>query len=584
MTMLRAMAVAAVALAASAPTVTTGPVTAVGPTTATVAGTVNPNGAATTWHVDYGTSTGYGSSTPSVSVGSGTSATAVSADLTGLKAGTTYHYRFVATNGSGTAQGADGLLTTTAAPQAVTGSASSVTTSSATLNGTVNPNGRATTWYFEYGTSTGYGSKTPVKDAGLGTSAVNVSASLTGLGTGRTYHYRLVAVSDAGTGTGSDQAFVTTTAPIATTDPASSVGDTSARLNGRVTPNGASTTWYFEYGTTTGYGSKTSSKSAGSGTGSTSVNATVSNLTPGTTYHFRLVATSASGTATAGDQTFTTSGLPVVHTGPATNVGAANATLTGTVDRAGRSTTWYFEYGTNTSYGTRTSRTNASSSAGAQPVSVTVSNLAPGTTYHFRLVATNGSGTVTGSDVTFATVAPTVTLSIRRGVVSFGHEVVLSGAVSTRLANRTVTIYAQRHDQSSFASLGSVLTRSDGTWSLTLRPAIGALYKAMCDGGVSPIRTIAVRPAVSLRAITKQRFTTHVSAGRSFAGRVVQLQRRVNARWRTIARLRLNRYSSATFHPHLPRGRSTLRIALSVNQAGAGFLAGFSRTISYRVR
>jgi hypothetical protein len=584
MAMLRAMAVVAVALAASAPAVTTGPVTAIGPTTATVTGTVSPNGAATTWHVEYGTTTSYGSATASISVGSGTSATVVSANLTGLKAGTTYHYRVVATNSAGTTHGSDGILTTSAAPQAVTGSATSVTTSSATLNGTVNPNGRATTWYFEYGTSTSYGSKTPAKDAGLGTSATNVSASVAGLATGRTYHYRLVAASDAGTSTGSDHTFVTATAPVATTSAASSIGDTSARLNGKVTPNGASTTWYFEYGTTTSYGSKTSSKSAGSGTDSTSVSSTVSNLTRGTTYHFRLVATSASGTATGGDQSFTTSGPPVVHTGSASNVGSGNATLNGTVDRNGHATSWYFEYGTNTSYGTRTSRTNASSSPGAQPVSVTVSNLTPGTTYHFRLVATNGSGTVAGSDATFTTFAPTLTLSSTSSVVSFGHEVTLSGSLSTRLPNRTVTLYAKRHDQSSFTSIGTVLTRSDGAWSMTLRPSIGALYKAVSDGGVSAVRAIAVRPAVSLRVLTRQRFTSHVSAGRSFAGRVVQLQRRAHSRWRTIARARLNRYSSAMFHPQLPRGRSTLRIAMSINQAGAGFLAGFSRKISYRAR
>jgi len=204
--------------------------------------------------------------------------------------------------------------------------------------------------------------------------------------------------------------------------------------------------------------------------------------------------------------------------------------------------------------------------------------------YHFRLVATSGSGAVTGSDATFTTPAPTLTLSTTSAIVSFGHAVTISGTLSTRIANRTVTVYVQRHDQSSFVSLATVLTRSDGTWSMTLRPSIGALYKAACDGGVSPVRTIAVRPSVSLRVLTKQRFTTHVSGGRSFAGRVVQLQRRVHQHWQTIARAPLNRYSSAVFHPQLPPGRSTLRVAMSVNQAGAGFLAGFSRAISYRVR
>jgi len=94
---------------------------AVGPTTATVSGSVNPNGTATTWHVEYGTTTSYGTPTAGVSAGSGTASVAVSQTLTGLTPGTSYHYRIVATSTAGTGHGADGLLTTSAAPQVVTG-------------------------------------------------------------------------------------------------------------------------------------------------------------------------------------------------------------------------------------------------------------------------------------------------------------------------------------------------------------------------------------------------------------------------------------------------------------------------------
>jgi hypothetical protein len=210
--------------AAATPSAITGPVTSVGPTTATATGTVNPNGQATTWYVEYGTSTSYGTKTPNVSAGSGTANTAVSASLTGLTAGTTYHYRVVATNTSGTARGSDGIFTTSAGPIAVTGSATNVTTTSATLNGTVDPNGRATTWYFEYGTSTSYGSKTAEKSAGSGTSTAGVAAPVSALTRGRLYHYRLVASSDAGTSRGADQTFSMTTAPSAVTGSASSIG------------------------------------------------------------------------------------------------------------------------------------------------------------------------------------------------------------------------------------------------------------------------------------------------------------------------------------------------------------------------
>ncbi len=110
-------------------------------------------------------------------------------------------------------------------PTVNTGSATSVTSSSATLNGTVNPNGASTTYYFEYGTS--YGSTTTETDAGSGTEEVSVSADLTGLSEGTTYHFRLVATNSAGTNYGDDTTFTTTTTPptVSSTNPANDATD-----------------------------------------------------------------------------------------------------------------------------------------------------------------------------------------------------------------------------------------------------------------------------------------------------------------------------------------------------------------------
>jgi hypothetical protein len=429
------------AAVAATPSAITGPVTSVGPTTATATGTVNPNGQATSWYVEYGTSTSYGTKTANVSAGSGTANAGVSASLTGLTAGTTYHYRVVATNSSGTARGSDGIFTTSAGPVAVTGSATSVTTTSATLNGTVDPNGRATTWYFEYGTSTSYGSKTAEKSAGSGTSTTGVAGPVSGLTRGRLYHYRLVATSDAGTSRGADQSFSTITAPTAVTGAASSIGLTSAKLNGTVTANGQATSWYFEYGTSTSYGSKTPAKSAGSGTSAVKVTASLTGLRRTTTYHYRLVATNASGTTVGGDRTFSTALPPSVRTGSVQNVGATTVTLTGAVDRRGRATNWYFEYGTSTSYGSRTSARSAPSGAGARNVAASVTGLTPGTTYHYRLIAVSDAGTGRGADATFATVG--VTLATPASQVVYGRGVTLSGSVPVMRAGETVTVFAQ---------------------------------------------------------------------------------------------------------------------------------------------
>jgi len=417
----------ALGAAAAAPTALTGPVNSVGGTTATLTGTVNPGGAATDWWFEYGTSTSYGSKTATTTTGSGSSNIAVNASLTGLSAATTYHYRLVAKNGSGTSNGADGVFTTASPPVVVTTAATGVGPTTATLGGTVNPNGQATSWFLEYGTSTSYGSKTATANAGSGTASTAVSVAVSGLTTGRTYHFRLVATNSAGTTHGGDVTFVTAQAPSASTSAASSVTATGARLNGSVDPNGRTTTYYFEYGTTTTYGTKTSTSSAGSGTSATSVFKTVSGLKGGTTYHFRVVATSDAGTVTGADRAFTTLSPPLVNTGAADTIGATSARLSASVNPVGRSTTWYFEYGTTTSYGSRTASTSAGSGTSALTVYAVPTNLRAGVTYHFRVVATNNVGTSRGGDSVFTTTgAPAVatgpvtftTLSLRSAEVN----------------------------------------------------------------------------------------------------------------------------------------------------------------------
>ncbi len=102
----------------SPPIVSTDPATSITETSATLNGTVNPKGQATTYHFEWGTTTSYGQATANQSAGSGTVAVAASANLAGLSPGTTYHYRLVATNDSGTNHGSDGTLTATSSPHA----------------------------------------------------------------------------------------------------------------------------------------------------------------------------------------------------------------------------------------------------------------------------------------------------------------------------------------------------------------------------------------------------------------------------------------------------------------------------------
>lgn len=385
----------------SAPVAITGPVTAVGGTTATVSGTVNPGGAPTSWRVEFGTTTSYGSTTASRDAGSGTSGVAVSQSLTGLQPDTTYHYRLLATSVEGTSRGADGLFTTKPPPGVTTGGASGIGPTSAVVAGTVDPNGLETTWWVEYGTSTGYGSRTAERSAGAGATPSAVASALTGLTTGRTYHFRFVARSEAGTTRGGDAAFVTAEEPRPTTKAASSIRATSARLNATVDPNGRSTTAWFEYGKTTAYGSRTPDQSVGSGSSAKSVSAVISGLEPGTTYHFRVIASSDAGASAGADRTLRTLAPPTVVTGAVSVTSATSVSATGTVNPNGRKTTWWFEYGTSTRYGSRTSKRSIGSGTSPLVVQAAIARLAPGQTYHLRLAAESALGRSYGGDVTF---------------------------------------------------------------------------------------------------------------------------------------------------------------------------------------
>lgn len=177
----------------------------------------------------------------------------------------------------------------------------------------------------------------------------------------------------------------------------------------------------------------------------------------------------------------------------------------------------------------------------------------------------------------------TTTLSTSSFRVVYGLTALLSGTVSTKQAGESVTILSEPFGTSGFTKLASVTTGTGGAWSSGVKPTIHTSYEAQVKGNTSAAVTVGVSPLVRLNALSGGRFSTKVMAARSFAGKIVQLQRRSSlGQWVTVQRRTLNASSAATFHPSVPRGSSTLRAALSVNQAGPGYLAGFSRTISFR--
>jgi hypothetical protein len=193
-------------------------------------------------------------------------------------------------------------------PSAITGSATSITKTGATLNGTVNPNGVETKYYFEYGETTSYGNKTAEASAGSGTSNVEESKAITGLTTGKQYDFRIVATnSSKETSEGANQVFTTTSKPLVETKEATSIGKTTATLNGIVNPHGEETKYYFEYGLEKEkYEHTTAEASAGAGTSNVEVSKSITGLAPETTYYVRIVATNGAGTSDGNEKTFKT--------------------------------------------------------------------------------------------------------------------------------------------------------------------------------------------------------------------------------------------------------------------------------------
>ncbi len=190
--------------------------------------------------------------------------------------------------------------------------------------------------------------------------------------------------------------------PAITTTAATAITTTSATLNGLINPNGYSSDYHFEWGTTTGYGNNTTTANAGSGTSNVAVNAPISGLTPGTTYHFRLVGVNIEGT-TNGNDMMVTPGAAVVTTTAASAIGLTSATSGGNVVADGGSSVTARGVCWSITANPTTAGSHTTDGAGLGTFSSSITGLTSSTLYHVRAYATNSAGTFYGDDLTFTT-------------------------------------------------------------------------------------------------------------------------------------------------------------------------------------
>jgi len=459
-------------------------------------------------------------------------------------------------------------------PSATTGAASGVSYATATLAGTVNPNGTATSYYFQYGPSTTYGTQTATQSAGAGTSSVAASSAISGLQPATTYHFRVVATSGAGPTNGNDQTFTTpaTPAPGVATGGAKDVTSNAAVVTGQVNPNGVPTTYEFQYGKTPSYGLHTAAVSADSGTSTLTVGGVIGGLSATTTYHYRLIASSGGGTVTGSDHTFKTGAAPKagVATGSATQISSTGAVLNGLVRPNGSAATYYFQIGKTSAYTAHTAVTSAGAGTATVPVQVPIGGLTPLTKYHYRLVVSGLGGTIAGSDHTFTTTSVPLVLAatITPDPTAFGGSATVTGVLSgTAAAGRQVVLQGTSFPYvAPFATLGNAeVVAANGTFSF---PITGLLQN-------TEFRVVTVgTPTVSSPVLTEG-VTVHVTFGGSVrrtsrglrvrvsgsiapadTAVIVSLQKLVRGRWTLSARL-----TPRIASPTLMRFSRTLRLA-----------------------
>lgn len=294
-------------------------------------------------------------------------------------------------------------------PVLSTSAVSQITTESAVSGGSISNDGGASIISKGICWSTSVNPTTESRTNIEAGEANTFTSNITGLSPKTQYYVRAYATNSEGTSYGESLPFTTLgNTPVTVVSDATNIAIDSAILNGTINPNSLSTTVSFEWGTTINYGiTHNAIQSPISGNASTYVTIKLTNLIPGTTYHYRLKAENSLGTTYSSDMTFTTLGqTPVASVQNVSNIHVNTVTLNGSVNPNLLPTTVYFEWGFTTNYGNIIPYIpNSINGSSPLNISTNLSGLNPETIYHFRIKATNILGTSYSNDGSFMTYA-----------------------------------------------------------------------------------------------------------------------------------------------------------------------------------
>jgi plastocyanin len=181
---------------------------------------------------------------------------------------------------------------------------------------------------------------------------------------------------------------------------------------------------------------------------------------------------------------------------------------------------------------------------------------------------------------------PSISMGASTGIMVAGSQIHVGGAISPAAVGEMVSIFAQPYGQASFVEIARVQTTTNGVYDFVTSPQILTSYKATWKGKTSAVISVAVSPRLTLSHVRSWFVARAQAPAKSFGGHWVYVQRLNRfGDWVKIKKVFLNRQGAKRFKLRgLPNGMNRVRILMSTNQAGAGYIFGTSQTLSFRRR